>query len=172
MQGADQQLTELEQKLADASGRFERMPGAMWLASTAIIESAGRLGDTLPSSLAERRDELLVRARRARDDAGPRSSENDVSAITLWVELAEKRAVIERAVLAALAAVEAHRSAHPPDCVTYARLSSTPSDQPTNTTGRGRRAINSATSCPRREYVYPSAGTSLSPCPRGSSATT
>lgn len=106
------ELTDLDKKLTDALGRFERMPGALWLAATAIVESATRLGDALPPGLAERQSDLLVRARRARDDAGPRSSENDVSAITLWVELAEKRAKLEKAVLAALAEIDAHRSAN------------------------------------------------------------
>lgn len=110
---ASHELTDLEQKLTDASARFERTPGALWLAATAIVESASRLSEALPSALADRHAELLVRARKARDDAGPRSSENDVSAITAWVELAEKRAPLERAVKAALAEVEAHRAAHP-----------------------------------------------------------
>lgn len=106
------ELTDLEQKLADATKRFERTPGALWLAATAIIESGTRLGEALPSELAGRHAELLVGARKARDDAGPRSSENDVSAITAWVDLAEKRAPLERAVKAALAEVQTHRAAH------------------------------------------------------------
>ena len=105
-------LTDLEQKLADAATRYARTPGALWLAATAIIESASRLGETLPGALEARRAELLVSARRARDDAGPRSSENDVSAITVWVELAEKRAVLERGVKAALATLATHRAEH------------------------------------------------------------
>lgn len=109
---ASAELTELDTKLGDALGRFERMPGALWLAATAIVESATRLGDALPAPLAERRTDLLVRARRARDDAGPRSSENDVSAITAWVELAEKRAKLETAVREALAELDAHRKEH------------------------------------------------------------
>jgi hypothetical protein len=110
---AEAELSELEKKLSDAERRFDRMPGALWLASTAIIESATRLGEALPAALDERRTELLVRARRARDEAGPRSSENDVSAITMWVELAEKRAALEQKVLAALERVQAHRAEHP-----------------------------------------------------------
>jgi hypothetical protein len=105
-------LTELDEKLVDATTRFARMPGALWLAATAIVESATRLGD-LSSASAERREDLLVRARRARDEAGPRSSENDVSAITAWVELAEKRAALERVVQASLRELTAHRQAHP-----------------------------------------------------------
>lgn len=107
------ELADLDEKLRDAETRFARTPGALWLATTAIVESATRLGDELPEPLAERRSDLLVRARRARDDAGPRSSENDVSAITLWVELAEKRAALERPVRAALARVAEHRKDHP-----------------------------------------------------------
>jgi hypothetical protein len=109
---ASQELSELDQKLVDATSRFDRMPGALWLAATAIIESASRMGDALPAALEERRQELLVRARRARDDAGPRSSENDVSAITAWVERAEKRAALERVVKTALGEIETHRAAH------------------------------------------------------------
>jgi hypothetical protein len=108
------EIASLENKLEEALAKFERMPGAMWLATSAIIESAGRLvGTPLDEALAQRQAEMLVRARKARDDAGPRSSEHDVSAITAWLELAQKRAPLEDAVKDALAKVADHRRAHP-----------------------------------------------------------
>lgn len=104
----------LEEKLEEALAKFQRMPGAMWLATSAIIESAGRLvGVPLDAALAQRQAEMLVRARKARDDAGPRSSEHDVSAITAWLELAQKRAPLETRVTEALKAIAEHRRADP-----------------------------------------------------------
>jgi hypothetical protein len=111
---AKAEIAGLEQKLEEALVKFERMPGAMWLATSAIIESAGRLvGVPLDDALSHRQSEMLVRARKARDDAGPRSSEHDVSAITAWLELAQKRSPLEDRVKEALAKVAEHRRAHP-----------------------------------------------------------
>lgn len=109
-----EEIAALEQKLEEALAKFGRMPGAMWLATSSIIEAAGRLaGAPLDEALARRQAEMLVRARKARDDAGPRSSEHDVSAITAWLELAQKRAPLEVLVRDALSSVGEHRRAHP-----------------------------------------------------------
>jgi hypothetical protein len=108
------ELHALEQKLEEALAKFQRMPGAMWLATSSIIEAAGRLpAGPRDEGLTRRSEEMLVRARKARDDAGPRSSEHDVSAITAWLELAQKRAPLEIAVKEALVRVAEHRRAHP-----------------------------------------------------------
>ncbi len=108
------EITQLERKLEDALAKFERTPGAMWLATSSIIEAAGRLADdALDDALTRRRSDMLVRARKARDDAGPRSSEHDVSAITAWLEIAQRRAPMENEVKEALARVTEHRRTHP-----------------------------------------------------------